>query len=94
MHPKVKRWKLAIQHYDCEIEYIQGMTNIMADPMSRLVASNKGYVALAIAACLIGISIDDEMNDLGEVEEHGLYVLRQNQFYYASFGSPRYQITY
>ena len=30
--------------------------------------------------CLIEISIDDDLNDLGEVEEHGLYV-RQNQFY-------------
>ena len=46
-NPKVKRWKLAIQHYDCEIEW---PSNIMADPMSRLVASNKGYVASAIAA--------------------------------------------
>ena len=58
--------------------------------MSRLVASNKGYVVLAITArrkvsaelqCLFKISIDDDRNDLGEMEEHGLYVLRQNQFY-------------
>ena len=37
----MKRWKLSIQHYHAEIEYITGPSNIMADPMSRLVASNK-----------------------------------------------------
>ena len=33
---KVKRWKLAIQHFDFDIEYIKGEANIEADGFSRL----------------------------------------------------------
>jgi hypothetical protein len=33
--PKVYRWKLAIQEYDFDIEYIKGADNIVADGMSR-----------------------------------------------------------
>jgi hypothetical protein len=33
---KVKRWKLAIQHFDFDIEYIKGPDNIEADGFSRL----------------------------------------------------------
>jgi len=33
---KVKRWKLAIQHFDFDIEYIKGEDNIEADGFSRL----------------------------------------------------------
>ena len=33
---KVKRWKLAIQHFDFNIEYIKGEANIEADGFSRL----------------------------------------------------------
>jgi hypothetical protein len=32
---KVKRWKLAIQHYDFSIEHIKGSDNIVADGFSR-----------------------------------------------------------
>ena len=35
-NPKVKRWKLAIQGYDADWEYIKGPTNVIADPFSRL----------------------------------------------------------
>ena len=34
--PKVQRWKLAIQEYDCWVEHIAGKDNIVADGMSRL----------------------------------------------------------
>lgn len=34
--PKVKRWKLAIQEYDFDIEHIAGVDNIAADAFSRL----------------------------------------------------------
>ncbi len=34
---KVKRWKLAIQHFDFQIEHIAGVDNIEADQFSRLV---------------------------------------------------------
>lgn len=33
---KVKRWKLAIQHYDFDLQYIKGSENIEADGFSRL----------------------------------------------------------
>jgi len=33
---KVKRWKLAIQHFDFDLEYIKGEENIEADGFSRL----------------------------------------------------------
>jgi len=36
MRQKVKRWKLAIQHYDFDIEHIAGDKNIEADGFSRL----------------------------------------------------------
>ena len=90
-NPKVKRWKLSIQHYDCMIEYITGPTNVMADPMSRLVASNKvGGLANSVAAlrevsaellCLISTNLDVDLEDLGEGEEHGLYILKNNPLY-------------
>ena len=32
---KVQRWKLAVQDYDFDIAYIEGESNIVADPLSR-----------------------------------------------------------
>ena len=32
----MKRWKLAIQEYDCAVNYIQGEYNSIADALSRL----------------------------------------------------------
>ena len=34
---KVKRWKLAIQHFDFDVEHISGKLNKEADALSRLV---------------------------------------------------------
>ena len=34
---KVKKWKLAIQHFDFDVEHIKGVLNIEADAFSRLV---------------------------------------------------------
>ena len=33
---KVKRWKIAIQQYDFDVEHISGKDNIEADALSRL----------------------------------------------------------
>jgi hypothetical protein len=33
---KVKRWKMAIQEFDCDVEHIPGKLNIVADGFSRL----------------------------------------------------------
>lgn len=35
--PKVLRWKLALQEYNCEVEHISGVNNFVADQLSRLV---------------------------------------------------------
>ena len=37
MNAKVKRWKLAIQHFDFDIEHVPGKDNPVADAFSRLV---------------------------------------------------------
>ena len=34
---KVKRWKIAIQHYDFDVQHIKGKFNVEADALSRLV---------------------------------------------------------
>lgn len=34
--PKIRRWKLAIQEYDFDIEYLPGEKNVVADNFSRL----------------------------------------------------------
>ena len=35
---KIKRWKLALQEYQFKIEHVEGPKNIIADPLSRLIA--------------------------------------------------------
>ena len=34
--PKVKRWKLALSHYDFDIQHVEGVKNSIADAFSRL----------------------------------------------------------
>ena len=34
---KVKRWKIAIQHFDFKVYHIPGVDNVEADAFSRLV---------------------------------------------------------
>ena len=36
---KVKRWKIAIQHYDFDVQHIKGKFNVEADALSRLVST-------------------------------------------------------
>ena len=42
MRDKVKRWKLAIQHFDFDVEHIKGELNIEADGFSRLIETPDG----------------------------------------------------
>ena len=42
--PKVRRWKLLIQEYDFDIEYIPGPQNIIADAFSRLLTVEDAHV--------------------------------------------------
>ena len=34
---KIRRWKIAIQHYDFKVQHIKGIDNVEADALSRLV---------------------------------------------------------
>jgi transposase InsO family protein len=38
--PKVVRWKLALQEFNCTVEHVPGPQNHVADPLSRLVDEN------------------------------------------------------
>ena len=96
-NPKVKRWKLAIQGYDADWEYIKGPTNVIADPFSRLgwkEEFTKSGIANSLAALRevpheLQLIMQEHLNILGvsprsmsDAEgEHSLYPLRQNQFY-------------
>ena len=42
LRDKVKRWKLAIQHFDFDVEHIKGELNIQADGFSRLIETPDG----------------------------------------------------
>jgi hypothetical protein len=42
MRDKVKRWKLAIQHFDFDVEHIKGELNVEADGFSRLIETPDG----------------------------------------------------
>ena len=53
--PKVRRWKLAIQEYNCSVEYIKGEDNVVADAMSRL--------------CVLDEEVNDEVEVLALLEE-------------------------
>jgi transposase InsO family protein len=44
VNEKVNRWKLKIQHYDFDIEYIPGEDNFIADAFSRLIPNDKEYL--------------------------------------------------
>ena len=37
--PKLQRWRLLLNDYDFEIEHVSGKDNVVADPLSRLVAA-------------------------------------------------------
>jgi len=46
--PKVRRWKLAIQEYNFDIEHIAGEDNVVADAMSRLCAHTEDEERLCL----------------------------------------------
>jgi hypothetical protein len=49
-NPKVNRWKLKIQHFNFDIEYIPGEQNIVADSLSRLVVTDSKDLSLEYLA--------------------------------------------
>jgi transposase InsO family protein len=71
--PKVRRWKIAIQEYDFDLEFIDGESNVVADGFSRLLP-----ISVEILCVLKGLKIpDDKYKILGQVHNtnvghHGL----------------------
>jgi transposase InsO family protein len=71
--PKVRRWKIAIQEYDFDLEFIDGESNIAADGFSRLLP-----ISVETLCVLKGLKIpDDKYKILGQVHNtnvghHGL----------------------
>ena len=63
---KVKRWKLAIQHYDFAIEHIKGSDNIVADGFSRFCQFPESCETEKIM--MLQISEDIDRNFLGGEE--------------------------
>ena len=43
-NPRVKRWKLAIQEFDFDIEYLEGEANVAADSLSRMPSTECGVL--------------------------------------------------
>jgi transposase InsO family protein len=71
--PKVRRWKIAIQEYDFDLEFIDGVSNVVADGFSRLLP-----ISVETLCVLKGLKIpDDKYKILGQVHNtnvghHGL----------------------
>ena len=71
--PKVRRWKIAIQEYDFDLDFIEGEKNIVADAFSRLLP-----ISVEMLCTLKGLKIpDDKYTILGQVHNtnvghHGL----------------------
>jgi hypothetical protein len=61
---KVRRWKLAIQHYDFDIEHIHGRDNVVADGLSRLCPFPEGEAGNRL---MVIQSLEDRWDD--EVKE-------------------------
>jgi hypothetical protein len=58
---KVKRWKLDIQEYDFEIEYIPGPKNVVADGLSRLLDVREEQICL-LDTFILSPDIYDEIS--------------------------------
>ena len=76
--PKVRRWKIAIQEYDFDLDFIEGEKNIVADAFSRLLP-----ISVEMLCTLKGLKIpDDKYTILGQVHNtnvghHGLDLMLQ-----------------
>ena len=51
--PKIKRWKLALQEFNFDIEHVPGKDNIIADAFSRLCAMHHNDLEMAENLCLL-----------------------------------------
>ena len=51
--PKIKRWKLALQEFNFDIEHVPGKDNIIADAFSRLCAMHHSDLEIAENLCLL-----------------------------------------
>jgi hypothetical protein len=51
--PKIKRWKIALQEFNFDIEHVPGKDNIVADAFSRLCLTHS-EVELNVHLCVLG----------------------------------------
>jgi hypothetical protein len=72
---KVKRWKLAIQHYDFSIEHIKGSDNIVADGFSRFCQFPENSETEKIM--MLQILDDIDRNFLGDEEYSELLSIKE-----------------
>ena len=56
---KVQRWKLAIQHYDFDIEHIADKDNIIADEFSRFCTKPPSNKSMSVEAKSTAIRAKD-----------------------------------
>jgi transposase InsO family protein len=86
------RWKLILSNYDCELKYIQGKTNVLADLLSRLPNDD-----LDVARMDDRIQ-KDPRNELEE-EELGIAIplrvveVKLDELCRAMFGKPEWEVT-
>ena len=50
--PKVHRWKMTIQEFDCFVEHIPGTDNVVADGFSRVLSLTQSKVSKGFARLL------------------------------------------
>ena len=75
--PKVMRWKLAIQEFDFQVEYIEGPKNVVADSLSRIVRDDDydAFVdpddeVLQMKSQELQYADDGDISEEEEMEEH------------------------
>lgn len=61
--PKVVRWKLAVQEFDFDLEYVQGELNVAADALSR-VFQEGWHEELEAEAAIFGLSAQESSPEL------------------------------
>ena len=67
---KVKRWKIAIQHFNFDVLHIEGKQNIEADTLSRLVPFPSKQDTQMTLNNLEQTNIDKELSDIVKILNH------------------------
>jgi transposase InsO family protein len=65
-NPRVRRWKLAIQEFDFDIEYLQGEANIAADSLSRMPEERSEPMT---TSTLMNLTTADDTTSMNDTQE-------------------------